>query len=85
MDESVHGMGLAGELIRAGSDTMRKSGCRFGIAFTVSPRATFVFEKEGYERWGYIKYNEYELDGKKPFKVLPDEVSIMVCDLTKRQ
>ena len=84
VDESVHGMGLAGELVRTGSDIMRNSGCRFAIAFTVNPRATFVFEKEGYERWGYIAYKDYELDGKRPFSALPDEVSIMVCDLSKR-
>ena len=84
VDQSTSGMGLAGALVRQGSDIMRQSGCRFAIAFTVSPRATYVFEKEGYERWGYIKYQDYELDGKKPFHVLPDEVSIMVKDLTKR-
>lgn len=84
VDQSANGIGLAGALVRQGSDIMRQSGCRFAIAFTVNPRATYVFEKEGYEKWGFIKYQDYELDGKIPFHVLPDEVSIMVKDLTKR-
>lgn len=81
VDESVRGAGIAGELIKRGTALLQNNGYRYSVAFTVSPIATKVFENQGYERWGAVTYKEYELDGKRPFSILPDEVSVMVCDL----
>jgi hypothetical protein len=43
-----------------------------------SPNARHVFEKQGFELWGQIPYKSYELNGKFPYSILPDEVSILV-------
>jgi GNAT superfamily N-acetyltransferase len=80
VDESSRGVGIAGELIKRGTTLLRDSGCRYSVAFTVSPIATKAFEKAGYAKWGSVTYKEYELDGKYPFSILPDEVSVMVSD-----
>jgi len=82
VDDVARGKGVAGTLIRDGNDILRRAGCRHAVAFTVSPEATHVFRREGYAVWGQILYKEYTIEGKRPFEVLPDELSVMVCDLT---
>lgn len=76
VDESVRGAGIAGELIQRSSTLLTDSGCHYAVAFTVSPTATRVFERNGYVRWGSVTYKVYEIDGKYPFRILPDEVSV---------
>ena len=83
--EQFRGAGVASALIRDGNKRLKESGCRYAVAFTMSPTSTKVFQKNGFERWGWVTYSEYELEGKRPFRILPDELSVMVCDLESMQ
>jgi len=85
VDEHFRGTGVASALICNGNKLLKDSGCRYAVAFTMSPRSTRAFQKNGYERWGFVTYSTYELDGKRPFSILPDELSVMVCDLESIQ
>jgi len=84
VDEPYRKTGVASALIRDGNILLKHSGCRYAVAFAMSPTSTKVFKKNGYERWGYVTYSEFELNGKTPFNILPDEVSVMVCDLESK-
>lgn len=81
VDEHFRGTGVASALICNGNKLLKDSGCRYAVAFTMSPTSTRVFHKNGYERWGFITYSNYEMNGIRPFSILPDELSVMVCDL----
>ena len=81
VDDTARGRGIAGALVRDGNALLRQAGCRYAVAYTVSPEATRVFRREGYAIWGTVVYKDYTIDGRRPFEVLPDEVSVMVCDL----
>jgi len=70
VDEPYRGTGVASALITHGNQLLKDSGCRYAVAFSMSPTSTRVFEKNGYERWGYVTYNQCELDGKRPFSIL---------------
>lgn len=83
VDEACRGNGLASALIRDCNKVFLASGCNYAVAFTMSPTATLVFQKNGFERWGHITYADYELNGKRPFGILPDELSVMVCDFLR--
>eukprot|EP00596_Hydrurales_sp_CCMP1899_P002796 CAMPEP_0119047278 /NCGR_PEP_ID=MMETSP1177-20130426/52196_1 /TAXON_ID=2985 /ORGANISM="Ochromonas sp, Strain CCMP1899" /LENGTH=277 /DNA_ID=CAMNT_0007021653 /DNA_START=231 /DNA_END=1061 /DNA_ORIENTATION=+ len=78
IDESCRGRGVAGTLVDTGLKKMIDNSYEFAVAYCVSPNARHVFEKQGFELWGQIPYKSYEQNGKFPYSVLPDEVSILV-------
>jgi predicted acetyltransferase len=75
VEERYRGTGVASVLIHHANKRLKESGCRFAVAFTISPN--------GYERWGYVTYSDYELNGKRPSSILPDELSVKFQDFQK--
>jgi len=75
--EEARGKGHAFSLVKRATEEMM-SKKNFAVAYCVSPCAARVFVKNGYSCWGKIPYASWRFNGKKPFAVLPDEISIMV-------
>ena len=73
--------GIADSLIEKSSMEMTKLGYKYSTAFCVSPTASRVFKRRGYEQWGAIQYNKFEHKSKYPFAILPDSLTIMVKEL----
>jgi ribosomal protein S18 acetylase RimI-like enzyme len=78
-DETYRGNGIANALVDAGCKALESQGYEWSTAFCVSPTATRVFLRQGYELWGEVPYASFTMpDGTKPYSVLPDEVSVVV-------
>ena len=56
--------------------------CSLITAYCVSPKATKVFLNQGFTIWGQIPYQSYIYKNRIPYQILPDEISIVVKDLT---
>lgn len=81
-DAAHRGEGIALDLASAATARLRDDlGCRLAVAFTVSPTATRLFGRAGYSKWGQVTYGEFAFKGQRPFRILPDEVSVMVQEL----
>jgi len=81
-NETHRGQGIADELIKIATNSMRDRGYKYSTAFCVSPTATRAFNRQGYNSWKDIKYSEFDVNGNKPFAILPDSLSIMVKKLS---
>ena len=81
-NENYRGQGIADELIGIATSAMKDKGYKYSSAFCVSPTATRAFKRHGYESLRDIKYSEFNVNGKKPFSILPDYLSIMVKQLS---
>jgi len=80
-DEKNRNQGIADTLIEKSSNEMMKLGYKYSTAFCVSPLATKVFKRRGYQQWGSIEYNKFSHKNKIPFLILPDALTIMVKEL----
>ena len=77
------GNGIAGNLINTCSHTLKNTdNCSLITAYCVSPKATKVFLNQGFTIWGQIPYQSYIYKNRIPYQILPDEISIVVKDLT---
>jgi GNAT superfamily N-acetyltransferase len=81
VDDSMRGKDIAGSLIEKGMRNLRENGVSYAVAFCVSPTATRVFQRRGFEVWGSVRYADFEFGGKQPFAILPDECSVLVKKL----
>ena len=78
-DESYRGKGVASALVDAGCKALVSQDYEWSTAFCVSPTATRVFLRQGYELWGEVPYASFTMpDGTTPYSILPDEVSVVV-------
>jgi len=70
-------------LVKEGQVLAKAADYRFALAFCTSPKSSFLFQKQGFERWGEVNYGNFQLktDGSFPFKSLPDEMTVMVTEL----
>ena len=80
--------GICLTLVQQATHEMDKAGVSFVIAYCTSPKSRAVFLKAGYEVWAEVRYanfhvreNKYQ-GGEFPYRNIPDEVSIMVKDLS---
>jgi len=81
--EKDRGKGIAGNLINTCSLALKNTeNCSLIAAYCVSPKATRVFQNQGFTIWGQIPYHSYKYKNRIPFHILPDEISIVVKDLT---
>mmetsp|Transcript_347 Transcript_347/g.403 ORF Transcript_347/g.403 Transcript_347/m.403 type:complete len:256 (-) Transcript_347:221-988(-) len=79
--EGMRGKGIASNLLNTGLDFIQLNGCNYILAFCISPISTRAFEKEGFEVWGSINYREFEFNGRYPFEILHDGMSIVVKEI----
>jgi predicted acetyltransferase len=87
---SSRNKGVASTLITKMEESLLKHHFDLSVAFCVSPQAASVFRKGGYKCFARIPYASFEMkvesgEGsikvKRPFAILPDEISIMVKKL----
>lgn len=79
---SHRGQGVAHRLLEHGTTALAaRPDVLVAVGYTVSPAATRVFMRQGYSSLATIKYSEFEYLGRKPFAILPDEISVMVKTL----
>lgn len=76
--EQYRKQGIASKLVEVGTKGLAANGCTLAVAYCVSPSATRVFQQQGYELVGRVVYADYEYMNRRPFSILPDEISIMV-------
>ena len=82
-NDKDRGKGIAGNLINTCSLALKNTeNCSLITAYCVSPKATRVFQNQGFTIWGQIPYHSYKYKNRIPFHILPDEISIVVKDLT---
>jgi len=75
--------GIASSLINTCSNALKHTeNCSLIAAYCVSPSATKVFLNQGFNIWGQVPYHSYKYKGRIPYQILPDEISIVVKDLT---
>jgi len=79
--EQHRGKGIAYDLVEHATAALAQQALGVAVAYTVSPAASRVFERCGYLKVDEVVYAEWEMCGRRPFSVLPDEVSIMVKEL----
>ena len=79
--EQHRGKGISYKLVEHATAALAQQALGAAVAYTVSPAATRVFERCGYLKVDEVKYAEWEMCGRRPFSILPDEVSIMVKEL----
>ena len=82
-NDKDRGKGIAGNLINTCSLALKNTeNCSLIAAYCVSPKATRVFQNQGFTIWGQIPYHSYKYKNRIPFHILPDEISMVVKDLT---
>lgn len=78
-NEKDRNKGIASRLLETCTESLQYNDqCLLSVAYCVSPKATKVFLLQNYSIWGQLSYHSYEYKGKKPFHILPDEISIVV-------
>lgn len=81
--DNDRGKGIAGNLINTCSYSLKNTeNCSLIAAYCVSPKAAKVFQNQGFTIWGQIPYHSYRYKNRIPYYLLPDEISIVVKDLT---